>query len=91
MVRIAMRVLWVAKRALGPFGTEAGEVLWTRLLARMPVPAALPMLAKASRVPRAVGLILVTSHVQEDALFVAALAKLAKVPALWHAVVVEAV
>ena len=81
----------MAERAFGPFGAKAGEVLSTRLLARVPVSAALPMLAEAPCIPRAVARLLVGPYMKEDALLVPAFAKRAKVEALGHAVMIEAV
>ena len=83
--------LGMAERAFGPFGAKASEVFSTRLLARVPVSAALPMLAEAPCKPRAIVGLLVGPYVKEDALLVPALAKRAKVEALRHAVMIEAV
>ena len=57
----------------------------------MPVTAPLPVLAKAARVPRAVARFLVRSHVEEDALLIAAFAEIGKIPAFWHPIMIQPV
>ena len=84
-------IVAVAQGTLGPVGAKTGEVLAARLLARVPVSAALSVLAEAARVPRAVARFLVGAYVEEDALLVAALAEIGKIPALRHAIVVQPV
>ena len=87
----AERVLGVAELAVGPVGAETGEVSRARLPNPVPRAAAIAVLAEAARKPRAIARLLVGLHVEEDALLVAALAKLLKVPALRHPLVVEPV
>jgi hypothetical protein len=50
--------------------------------------AALSVLAEAAGIPRAVARLLVGTHVQEDALLVAAFTILAEEPTLGHAIVI---
>jgi hypothetical protein len=57
----------------------------------VPVAAAWAVLAEATRIPWALINLLVGLHVLEEALLVAALAELRKVPAVGHSIVVQLV
>ena len=72
--------LGVAELAVGPVGAHARQVLWARLLARVPVAAARAVLAEAARKPRALVHLVLGPQVEEDAVLVRALAKVGEEP-----------
>ena len=77
------------KGAVWPIGAKASQVLGTRLLPCVPVTTPLSMLAETACIPWAVTRLFIGPHVQKNALFVAALAKVGKIPTLWHPVMIQ--
>ena len=86
-----MNLLGMSEGTLGTLRAEASQIVWARLLQRMSMPAPLAMLTEATSVPWALGGLLLWTNVEEDALLIATLAEIGKIPAFWHPIMIQPV